>query len=102
MIAIRAADDCGSLHLFGRWASRWRIIRTSNAYVFRDPLERPAGVPSSKSENRIRTRNQEILPSLPAPAINPDSPLERALQHLGAGIKDSLLLNDGARPVLAT
>ena len=24
--------------LFGQWAYRWRIIRTSNAYVFRDPL----------------------------------------------------------------
>ena len=23
--------------LFGRWASRWRVIRTSNAYVFRRP-----------------------------------------------------------------
>ena len=22
--------------LFGRWANRWRVIRTSNAYVFRD------------------------------------------------------------------
>ena len=24
--------------LFGQWATRWRIVRTSNAYVFRDPL----------------------------------------------------------------
>ena len=37
--------------LFGRWASRWRVIRTSNAYVFRDPQQRPEGVPASKSEN---------------------------------------------------
>ena len=34
--------------LFGHWASRWRVIRTSNAYVFRDPLQRPAGVPASQ------------------------------------------------------
>ena len=39
--------------LFGRWASRWRVIRTSNAYVFRDPQQRPEGVPASKSENPI-------------------------------------------------
>ena len=31
--------------LFGHWASRWRVIRTSNAYVFRDPQQRPEGVP---------------------------------------------------------
>jgi hypothetical protein len=24
--------------LFGKWSQRWRIVRTSNAYVFRDPL----------------------------------------------------------------
>ena len=24
--------------LFGKWATRWRIVRTSNAYLFRDPL----------------------------------------------------------------
>jgi hypothetical protein len=29
--------------LFGQWASRWRVIRTSNAYVFRDPQPRPEG-----------------------------------------------------------
>jgi hypothetical protein len=28
--------------LFGHWASRWRVIRTSNAYVFRDPQPQPA------------------------------------------------------------
>jgi hypothetical protein len=42
--------------LFGRWASRWRVIRTSNAYVFRDPQQRPEGVPASKSENRPEHR----------------------------------------------
>ena len=46
--------------MFGHWASRWRVIRTSNAYVFRDPQQRPEGVPASKSENPAGTRNQEI------------------------------------------
>ncbi len=65
--------------LFGRW----RVIRTSNAYVFRDPGPRVAGVPASKSGNRLGTQNQEILMALSAPPPDPDSPLERALQHLG-------------------
>jgi hypothetical protein len=37
--------------LFGQWTSRWRVIRTSNAYVFHDPLQHPTGAPASKSEN---------------------------------------------------
>jgi Helix-turn-helix domain len=80
--------------LFGRWASRWRVIRTSNAYVIRDPQPRPEGVPASKSENRSRTQNQEILTVLPTvlvPARDPDSPLERALARFGAAIEERLL-----------
>jgi hypothetical protein len=80
--------------LFGKWASRWRVIRTSNAYVFRDPQQRPEGVPASKSENRIGTQNQEILTVLPTalvPARDPDSPLERALIRFGAAIEGRLL-----------
>jgi hypothetical protein len=56
--------------LFGRWASRWRVIRTSNAYVFRDPQPRLAGVPASKSENRIGTPDQEI-PRYLRPVLRP-------------------------------
>jgi len=73
------------LDLFGQWAMRWRIIRTSNAYVFRDPLPCAASPPdrsSSKSENPSGTLIQEI--SLPKrPPLDPDSPLEKALQRLG-------------------
>ena len=46
--------------LFGRWSSRWTVIRTSNAYVFRDPQPQLAGVPTAKSENPTGTQNQEI------------------------------------------
>lgn len=42
--------------LFGKWSSRWQVIRTSNAYVFRDP--------GSKSENLPGTPIKEILPCL--------------------------------------
>ena len=43
--------------LFGHWASRWRVTRTSNACMFCDPLQRPEGVPASKSENPPGTQN---------------------------------------------
>ena len=78
------------LDLFGRWASRWRVIRTSNAYVFRDP--QLAGVPASKSENRGGTLDQDISTSLVQTPIDPDSPLERALRHLGRVVEARLLL----------
>jgi hypothetical protein len=71
--------------LFGQWASRWQVIRTSNAYVFRDF--------ASKSENPTGTQNQEILDLPLTPAKDPNSPLERALRQLGAGIEERLLLN---------
>lgn len=79
--------------LFGRWASRWRVIRTSNAYVFCDPQARLAGVPASKSENPSGTLNQDFLNPVLAPAGDPSSPLERALQQLGGVITGRLLLN---------
>ena len=86
--------------LFGRWASRWRVIRTSNAYVFRDPQRRLEGVPASKSENPAGTLNQEIQSLTAAPA-DPDSPLERALARFGTAIEERLLLNGSGRPVPA-
>jgi hypothetical protein len=64
------------LDLFGKMALRSRLIRTSNAYTFRDPLP-CAQVPqarseavtgagsiglSSKSENPPRTQNQDFYP----------------------------------------
>jgi Helix-turn-helix domain len=88
--------------LFGHWASRWRVIRTSNAYVFRDPQQRPEGVPASKSENQIGTQNQEAIDASLAPACDPDSPLERALQQLSGVIKARLLLNKSGGMVPAT
>src|ERR1700683_1179186 len=37
--------------LFGQWASRWQVIRTSNAYVFADPKPQSAAAFGCKSEN---------------------------------------------------
>jgi hypothetical protein len=88
----RVRERCQDL--FGQWATRWRVIRTSNAYVFRDPQRPLAGVPASKSENPAGTLNQRF--SFPCPdksvaARDPDSPLERALHSLGAVVEGRLL-----------
>jgi len=72
--------------LWGRWSNRWTVIRTSNAYVFRDPQQPLVGVPVAKSENRTGTPNQEDSMPLLAPAVDPDSPLERALARFGAAM----------------
>ena len=56
--------------LFGRHGWRWRVIRTSNAYVFRDPLQRPEGPEPSKSENSAGTPKQEI-PRYLRPVLRP-------------------------------
>jgi hypothetical protein len=88
--------------LFGHWASRWRVIRTSNAYVFSDPLQPVAGVPASKSENRIGTQNQEVIDSSLSVAVDPNSPLERALRQLGGVITGRLLMNKDGGMVPAT
>ena len=72
--------------LFGRIGWRWRVIRTSNAYVFRDPKAADRRRLSSKSENQTGTQDQEILDPVQAPARDPDSPLERALARFGAAV----------------
>ena len=46
--------------LFGRWSNHWTVIRTSNAYVFRDPKAAEAGHFPATSENPPGTPNQEI------------------------------------------
>ena len=79
--------------LFGRWASCWRVIRTSNAYVFTDPKPQLFGGFPCKSENPTGTQNQELNLLRQAPARYPSCPLERALQQLGAGIEEKSLVN---------
>jgi hypothetical protein len=72
--------------LWGREGWRWRVIRTSNTYAFRDPQAQFTGVPASKSDQRTGTPVQEISKLLQAPTIDPNSLLERALARLGATI----------------
>jgi hypothetical protein len=85
--------------LFGQWAARWQVIRTSNAYVFTDPKPQPAAAFARKSENLPGTQNQELNLLRPASAADPNNPLERALQRLGAGIEERLLLNRSRKTV---
>jgi hypothetical protein len=61
---------------FGRWARRWTVIRTSNAYVFCDPMPRLAGARAAKSENPTRTQNQEVNPTLRASDLAPKDGIE--------------------------
>ena len=88
--------------LFGQWASRWRVIRTSNAYVFRDPKPRPGGVPACKSENPIGNTESRSSISWTGTSTRPDSPLERALRQLSGAIKGRLLMNKDGGMVPAT
>jgi DNA-binding MarR family transcriptional regulator len=110
--AIKALEEAGILSwvnritrvrdrmpdLFGQLASRWRVIRISNAYHFRDP--RPGGGTqqagdrgnSSKSEFPSGTQIQELPSSLSAPSpapIDPTNPVGAALLRLQRAITAS-------------
>jgi len=87
--------------LFGQRASRWRVIRTSNAYVLSDPKAAVSDGFASKSENKTGTPNQEVLDPTLALSRDPDSPLERALQRFGAVIQARLLANGSGGAVEA-
>ena len=72
--------------LFGRQGWRWRVIRTSNAYQFINPqAERNRSFPS-ECKNPPGTQDQDVPKPLPAPAVDPTSPLERALARFAAAI----------------
>ena len=72
--------------LFGHNGWRWRVIRTSNAYVFRDPQAVNSRPVPSKSDQRTGTPDQEVKSPLQASAVDPNSPLERALARFAAVI----------------
>jgi hypothetical protein len=90
----RIRERCADL--FGRITWRWRVIRTSNAYAFRDPPPQLAGVPATKSENRTGTEDQDILDPVQAFARGADSPLECALARFGAAVAARMALNKTA------
>jgi hypothetical protein len=92
---VRVRERCPDL--WGKAGWQWRVVRTSNAYVFRDPQQRVSGVPVSKSDQRTETSDQESSKPLSAPAIDPRSLLERALARLGAVIAANNSIEEAAR-----
>jgi AraC-like DNA-binding protein len=80
---VRVRERCADL--FGQMGTRWRIIRTSNGYQFRDPqpVAKPVSLAfSSKSEFPSGTSVQDSssLTASPCPALlDPDNPLDAAL-----------------------
>jgi hypothetical protein len=82
--------------LWGREGWRWRVIRTSNAYAFRDPQAVNSRPVPSKSDQRTGTPDQEIQKALPAPTVDPASPLERALARFGAVLAAKAGIEQGA------
>jgi hypothetical protein len=88
--------------LLGKPVPGWRIIRTSNAYVFRDPLpcrqsgerSQATSVEIPKSENPTGTLNPDLFSSFQAipsaKAITPNQ-LEKALAKLNIAIKGNAI-----------
>jgi Helix-turn-helix domain len=68
----RVRERCTDL--FGRINWRWRLIRTSNAYVFHDPKAAGFVGLASKSENPTGTQGQDILDPVATLARNFDNP----------------------------
>jgi hypothetical protein len=76
--------------LFANLGTRWRIIRTSNAYHFHDPKGAGSQALPSKSEFPSGTSNQDSFSLVPAPSpapLDPDNDLDAALIRFGKTLK---------------
>jgi hypothetical protein len=78
--------------LFGKWANRWRIVRTSNGYSFRDPNPAAASLAlfdnSSKSDFLSGTPVQDSISTVKTyrlDEMNPD--LLISLGNLGRAVR---------------
>ena len=91
---MRIRERCRDL--FGREGWRWRVIRTSNAYAFRDPQTAGSGGFASKSENRTGTPDQEVQSLYRHQPFDPNSPLERALARFAAAVAAKEGIEQGA------
>src|SRR5258708_15605373 len=73
--------------LFGQWVTSWRVVRTSNAYTFRDPTAAAQAGRGSKTELRSGPpndfKNNNQTPGLP---LDLTTPLGRALSRYGAAL----------------
>lgn len=85
-------EQVRELDLFGKRSTHWRIVRTSNAYLFRDPLPCAEGRGEAKSENPPGTLNQDISIPKKGPEARVDTlpgignDLLRALHRLGTAM----------------
>jgi hypothetical protein len=91
---VRIRELCQDL--WGRAGWRWRVIRTSNCYQFRDPQAAGSGVPGTEFGNRAGTPDQENTKPLQAPAVDPNSPLERALARFATAVAAKEGIEQGA------
>jgi AraC-like DNA-binding protein len=89
IVRVRVAET----DLFGNSVGRWKVIRTSNSYRFRDPCPaaRNGGIQGfgSKSEIRSGYPNQESFKpcaASPTTPLDPQNPIEAALMRLGRAI----------------
>jgi hypothetical protein len=82
--------------LFGRDGWRWRVIRTSNCYQFRDPQAVNSGDVPSKSDQRTGTPDQDDSKPRRVSAVDPASPLERALARLAVTLATGSGIEQGA------
>lgn len=76
--------------LFGHWALRWRVVRTSNTYRFFDTHSSQNRAPASKSDLRLGVANQVSFSLLNATRETPfdlSKPLDRALMQLGDSLR---------------
>lgn len=83
LIRIRE-PDYGS-DLFGRPTWRWRVIRTSNGYTFRDPQPSKSKTQTG-TEGQVDQKERDIRKQV---TLDPENPLHRALLTLGRGVADS-------------
>lgn len=78
---VRIREAVRELDLFGRPMTRLRVIRTSNAYTFKDPQP-------SKSEIQTGTALQDSILPMPRPSLDPNDALHCALMQLGSFVKE--------------
>ena len=91
---VRIRERCRDL--FGREGWRWRVIRTSNAYVFRDPQAVNSRHVPCTSDQRTGTPDQEACRRTSAPPIDPKNALEHALARLGTALAAKAGIEQGA------
>ena len=82
--------------LFGQWKTVWKVCRTSNAYVFVNPMPRvQPDLPdlplfSYNTENPVRNTNKDSILNCavrPKYKLDPDNPVDAALSSLFGSLR---------------